>query len=103
MSVTYVIGFDVVPNQRDRFLNLLDGVLEAMSAEANFHRAFLHRDPKNENRFLLYETWESHEDVLDVQLQRPYRNAWHTALPELLNGPRDVTVWEPLKEIPART
>ena len=102
MSVTYIIGFDVFPKERERFLNLLNGVLEAMRREANFHRAFLHSDPQNENRFLLYETWESHDDVLTVQLQRPYRNAWHAALPDLLNSPRDVTIWEPLAEIPKR-
>ena len=33
---------------------------------------------------MLYETWESHEDVMAVQLQRPYRSAWHDALPALL-------------------
>ncbi len=102
MSVTYVIGFDVVPAQRERFLALLNGVLDAMSAEKNFHRAFLHADPDNPHRFLLYETWESHEDVLNIQLHRPYRVAWHAALPELLARERDVQVLVPLTMIPER-
>ena len=46
---------------------------------------------------MLYETWESHEDVMAVQLQSPYRRAWHDALPALLRRPRDVTVWQPLR------
>jgi quinol monooxygenase YgiN len=46
---------------------------------------------------MLYETWESHEDVMAVQLQRPYRRAWHDALPALLRTPRDVTVWQKLR------
>lgn len=46
---------------------------------------------------LLYETWESHEDVLQVQLERPYRRAWHEALPSLLVEPREISVWEPLR------
>ena len=97
MPVTYLIRFDVVPAQRERFLTLLNGVLDAMRAEATFHEAVLHRDPQSEHRFMLYETWESHDDVLAVQLHRAYRQAWHDALPELLRAPRDVTVWEPIR------
>src|SRR5882724_9050529 len=97
MPVTYLIRFDVVPEQRERFLVLLNGVLDAMRAEPTFHEAVLHRDPQSEHRFMLYETWKSHDDVVAVQIQRPYRQAWHDALPELLRAPRDVTVWEPIR------
>jgi len=97
MPVTYLIRFDVVPEQRKRFLVLLNGVLGAMRAEPTFHEAVLHRDPQSEHRFMLYETWESHDDVVTVQLHRDYRRAWHDALPELLRAPRDVTVWEPIR------
>jgi quinol monooxygenase YgiN len=97
MAVTYLIKFDVVPDQRDRFLALLNSVLDAMRSEPMFHHAFLHENPEAANRFMLLETWESHEDVLEVQLKRSYREAWHQALPELLNQPRDVTVWKPLR------
>jgi quinol monooxygenase YgiN len=96
MPVTYVITFDVKLGKRDAFLALLEGVLEAMRSEATFHEAILHRDPQSETRFMLYETWESHEDVLDVQLKRPYRAAWHAALPELLETPRQIGTWEPM-------
>lgn len=97
MPVTYVIRFEVIPEERDRFLNLLYGVLDAMRAEPNFHEAIFHRDPESEYRFMLYETWASHEDVLAIQLQRPYRQAWHEALSELLREPRDIMIWEPLR------
>ena len=102
MAVTYVIKFDVVPGQRERFLALLGDVLDAMRGEPMFHEAVLHRDPASEHRFMLYETWESHEDVVAVQVHRPYREAWHAALPELLAQPRDITVWEPLRADRAR-
>ena len=46
---------------------------------------------------MLYETWEDHEDVLQVQLQRPYRKAWHDALPGLLAAERDIAIWQPLR------
>lgn len=97
MPVTYEIRFDVVPEKLDLFTELLNGVLDAMRAEPNFHEAILHRDPQSEHRFMLYETWESHEDVMAVQIHRPYRQAWHDALPELLSQPRDITMWEPIR------
>lgn len=97
MAITYLIKFDVVPEQGDRFLTLLNRVLDAMRSEPMFHQAVLHRDQKSENRFMLYETWESHEDVLSVQANRPYREAYHQALPELLRGERDISIWEPLR------
>ena len=97
MAVTYVINFHIQPERRDEFLQLLQSVLDAMRSEPMFREAVLHRDPASEDRFMLYETWESHEDVMAVQLQRPYRRAWHDALPDLLRTPRDVTVWQKLR------
>jgi len=97
MPITYVIVFDVRPQERGRFLSLLSDVLDAMRHEPMFHEAVLHQDPENENRFMLYETWEDHADVLEVQLHRPYREAWHAALPTLLTAERDIAIWQPLR------
>jgi quinol monooxygenase YgiN len=97
MPVTYLIKFQVVPERRGQFLELLEGVLDAMRDEPTFHEAVLHRDPASEFRFMLYETWESHDDVVNVQLHRPYRRAWHNALSTVLEKERDVTIWEPLR------
>ena len=97
MAVTYLIIFDVIPDQRDRFLSLLEHVLDSMRAEPMFHQAVLHRSPDSEDRFMLYETWEDHEDVLNNQLGRDYRRAWHDALSELLANERDISIWRPLR------
>ena len=97
MAVTYLIKFQVLPEQSDRFLQLLTGVMDAMRSEPMFHEAILHRDPQSQHSFMLYETWESHEDVLNVQLHRPYRKAWHDALPTLLQQDRDISIWEPVR------
>jgi (4S)-4-hydroxy-5-phosphonooxypentane-2,3-dione isomerase len=97
MPVTYIIKFQVVPERHDEFLGLLGGVLSAMRDEPPFHEAVLHKDPTCENHFMLYETWEDHEDVLNVQLHRPYRQAWHEALPHLLEVDRNITIWEPIR------
>ncbi len=97
MAVTYLIHFDVVPEQRERFLTLLNGVLDAMRDEPMFHHAALQEDPENQHRFMLLETWEDHDDVLTNQLSRTYRQAYHDALPELLSRPREISVWTPLR------
>lgn len=92
MPATYVIVFDVNPEKIEEFHRLLGGVLDAMRSEPNFHEAVLHRDPDSPTRFMLYETWEDHDDVLTVQLARPYRRAWHDALPDLLVGERGISI-----------
>jgi len=97
MPITYVIRFNIAPGKTVRFLELLEGVLDAMRSEDNFHQAFLHRDAENDSRFMLYETWEDHDDVLNVQLARPYRQAFHEALPALLAEPRDIQMWQPIR------
>ncbi|KKF00872.1 putative quinol monooxygenase [Mycolicibacterium obuense] len=97
MSTTYVITFVVRPSERSRFLALLNPVLDAMRDESTFEYAALHVDPSDENRFQLHETWESHADVVDVQLHRHYRAAWHHALEEILERPRDITIWDQLR------
>ncbi len=102
MAVTFLIKFDVVPEQRTRFLELLKGVLDAMRHEPKFHEAILHQDPASEYRFMLYETWEDLDDVVSVQLKRPYRVAWHEALPSLLTKERDISQWTPMRGDRAR-
>ncbi len=97
MNVSYLIQFHVISSQRERFLLLLSGVLDAMRHEATFVSAMFNADPEDELHFLLFETWANHDDVVDVQLKRTYRDEWHAALPELLARTRDVTVWEPLR------
>lgn len=96
MAVTYVIKFRVIPAQRSLFLALLQGV-DAMREEAMFEEAVLHQDPESPDTFMLYETWQDHEDVLRVQLLRPYRKAWHDALPDLVEGGREISTWQPIR------
>jgi quinol monooxygenase YgiN len=96
MSVTYLIEFDVKPQERERFLEMITSVLEAMRHEDTFLDCALHVDPADENHFMLHETWQSHEDVVNVQHARPYREPWHQALPHLLAGGRRISTWNKL-------
>ena len=97
MSVTYIIRFKVRPDQRERFLSLLNGVLDAMRHESTFINADFHEDPNDRCHFLLHETWADHQNVIDLQLKRPYRKEWHAALDGLLEAPRDISIWQPLR------
>ncbi|WP_018697698.1 putative quinol monooxygenase [Amorphus coralli] len=94
MSVTYAIRFAVRPEHRARFERLLGGVLDRMRHEASFVDAALHANPDDACDVLLVETWQSHEDVLAVQLGRDYRSEWHAALEEILEKPREVSMWQ---------
>jgi quinol monooxygenase YgiN len=79
--------------QAKEFLERLHHVLAEMKSEPAYYKAILHRDPQCENVFMLYDTWESHDDVVNEQLKRPYRRAWHDALPRMLEGEREISVW----------
>ena len=96
MSETYVITLHVCEGRSERFLALLKPVLEAMRDEKTFVRAALHVDPERPDIFQLHETWTDRDDVLKVQLHRPYRTAWHAALEDLLARPREIQVWDPI-------
>jgi len=96
MSIAYVIEFAVRQSERERFLHLITGVLDAMRNETTYRSAMLHEDPGDPLRFLLHEVWVDHDDVISVQLARPYRREWHEALPDLLVGDRRIGVWRPI-------
>ena len=102
MRVTYAVRFQVLPDRLERFLTLLNGMLDAMRDEPQFREAVLHRDPDSACRLLLVETWESDEEASDEeasdeQIHRPYRRAYHEALADLLVRPREVTEWRTLR------
>jgi quinol monooxygenase YgiN len=97
MRATYVITFCVKAGAEDEFLGLLHPVLDAMRHEATFENAILHRDPEAPNRFMLYETWADHDDVVEVQMHRDYRKLFWDKLPALLAEPRQVQTWAPMR------
>ena len=98
MAVTYVVTFTVSKGKIDDFHRLLGGVLGRMKDEATFVEAILHGHPTEPNVFMLYETWQSHEEVMAVQMHRPYRDEWKSAQPEVLSHAFDVTMWSPIEE-----
>ncbi len=94
---TYIIRFSLLPGKEQEFLLLLQEVLDAMRHETTFVNAVLHRNPDAPGSYLLYETWRDRQDVLNVQVHRPYRQRFWDALPQLLATPRDIEVWQPVR------
>lgn len=96
-GISFVVTLHVKPGRQDALLRLLTPVLDAMRHEAAFINAVLHRDPDDPTRFMLYETWTDLDVVVQVELARPYRRAYHEALPDLLREERGISVWQPLR------
>jgi quinol monooxygenase YgiN len=100
--LTVIVTLQVRPGLEEEFLSLLTPVLDAMRDEPSFIDAALHRDPEDPSRFMLYETWADREDLVKVQMARPYRQTYEAALPRLLAAPRQAQVWNRLRRDPAR-
>jgi quinol monooxygenase YgiN len=96
-AVAVLVALPVRPEREVEFLRLLTPVLDAMREEASFVSATLHRDPADPARFLLHEIWADRQDLIEVQMKRPYRAEYEARLPSLLRAPRTAEVWEPLR------
>lgn len=83
--------------ERERFLVLLDGVLDAMREEPNFIEITFHVDPAKQDHFFLRETWADHDEVVQNQLRKSYRASFHAALPEVLEREREIAIWTTLR------
>jgi quinol monooxygenase YgiN len=64
-------------------------------AEEGCLRYDLHESTAEPGWFLLYETWKSEAD-LDAHFQTPYLKAFFHLLPELADGPSEITKWTKL-------
>lgn len=95
--VAVIVSIHVKPDCEAEFLALLTPVLDAMRNEPTFINAVLHRDIDDPARFMLYETWASHDDLIQVQLKRDYRQAYEARLPELVCRPRQAHVFQPMR------
>jgi len=87
----------VKPGCEAEFLSLLTPVLDAMRHEPTFINATLHRNPDDPTRFMIHETWADRQDLIEVQIPRPYRRAYLDRLPAILRDQRQITVWQPMR------
>jgi quinol monooxygenase YgiN len=87
----------VKPGHEQEYVDLVTPVLDAMRHEKTFINTMLHQDPADPCQFMLYETWTDREDFLRVQMGRAYRKAYESRLPEILERPREMHYWSPIR------
>ena len=95
--VVFLVSIRVKPGREEEFLRVLTPVLDAMRHEKSFINVVLHRSEDDPTHFMLYETWANFDDVKEVQLKRDYRQEYHARLDDLLEAPREVEFWQPVR------
>ena len=81
----------------EEFLAFIHRTNDAMRHEPTFVNTVVHRGADDPTCFLLYETWLDRENFFSVQMKRPYRAEYEARLPALLNRPRHMQIFEPLR------
>jgi quinol monooxygenase YgiN len=95
--VTVVVTFKIRAGQEQRFEAALLEHLPRCVAEPTCRRMWVHQDPEDVTRFMLFEEWDDRSEFLDVQLQRPYRAPYMAATEHLWAEPRQTTLWRRLR------
>ena len=81
--------------QEARLREELQRLVAPSRAEAGCLLYDLHESTTDPGSFVFYETWKSHEE-LDTHFQRPHMLAILPLLPDLLDGPLELTKWTKL-------
>ena len=54
-----IVSIHLKPGREAEFLGLLMPVIDAVRRESTFVNNFLHQDPEDPTRFMVYEKWTS--------------------------------------------
>ena len=92
-----IVSIRLKPGREAEFLGLLMPIIDAVRLESTFINNFLHQDPDDPTRFMVYENWADQDEFFDVQFKRDYRKRYESQLPELLAEPRRIEMWRPLQ------
>lgn len=92
-----VVRNRVKPGFEKEYVDLVTPVLDAMRHEKTFINTMLHQDPMDPTQFMLYETWLDKEDFLTIQMKREYRQTYEERLPAILQTPREMNYWTPIR------
>lgn len=93
--LTVVAHVRAKTGQEARLRQELQRLVAPTLAEAGCVRYDLHESTTEHGWFLLYEIWKSEAD-LDAHFQTPYLKAFFHLLPELADGPSEITKWTKL-------
>jgi quinol monooxygenase YgiN len=81
--------------QETRLRQELERLVAPTLMEAGCLRYDLHESTTEPGWFLLYEIWKSEAD-LQAHLQTPYLRAFFSMIPEMADGPSEITKWKKL-------
>ncbi|MDH5824615.1 putative quinol monooxygenase [Luteimonas sp. RD2P54] len=96
-DLVFYVKCRVKPERAEDWLRAVHGIIERMSQEEAFVSCQLHRDLQDPTLFTLYERWaEPSVEAFLKHQDTPYRREYEALLPELLQGPREPQVLEPL-------
>lgn len=98
-DLVFTVEFNVKPQAKSEFLTSLNQVVENMANEDTFVASYLHADPNDPNRFLIYERWSepSFEAFYENQLKgKSYRDDYENKVSEWLVKERGISVLTPL-------
>lgn len=82
----------------DEYLELVNGVADAMRHEETFQYLIVGQDPDDPTRFNYFEAWEDRTEFYEVQMKRPYRDRFEERIPAMLKTPRSIVEWHPLRD-----
>jgi quinol monooxygenase YgiN len=94
--LTVVARVRAKKGQEARLRQELQRLVAPTRAEAGCLRYDLHESKAEPGWFLLYETWKSQAD-LDAHFQTPYLKAFFHLVPEISDGPSEITKWTKLE------
>ena len=90
----FFVHFDVKLGKERQFRNVLDPLLDTMSAETRFVNYFLLQHETVANRFVIYETWLGTPDEFQkIEMPHPYRQRYEVAVQRVLARPR-IVEWD---------
>lgn len=90
--LTLIARAQAKPGQQARLGRELKGLVAPTLAEPGCVRYDLHESNTEPGLFLFYETWKTQAD-LDAHFQMPHMAAFMAKLPELVEGPIEMTKW----------
>jgi quinol monooxygenase YgiN len=93
--LTVVARVRAKTGQESRLRQELQRLVAPTRTEAGCLRYDLHESTTEPGWFLLYETWRSEAD-LQAHFQTSYLKAFFQIVPELADGPSEITKWTKL-------
>jgi quinol monooxygenase YgiN len=94
--LTILARFRAKAGQESRLRRELQRLLAPTRAEAGCISYDLHQSQSDPALFVFYEDWAS-QAALDAHFQTPHLQALHKLVPDLVDGPLDITRWTVVK------